>query len=234
VVTAPSRFLAEAIENISRVPVLIVPNIVDTEAFRFRSRVPLRPRLLVCRHLENMYDIPSVLKAFRNIQQQHQDASLWIAGTGSEEGRLKKLAADWHLENVRFLGHVAHSGLPGIYDQCDIMVNASLVDNFPGALIEASAAGMPVVSTSPGGIPFIFKDGTTALLVKPGDWQGLAAGVTKLLQYPTLAAELVRNAAALAAGCRWTEIRKALYLAYGDGIRGERAAGAEHCAAESA
>ena len=88
-----------------------------------------------------MYDIEAVLQAFRSVQRWHPAASLWIAGTGSEEARLRQLVATWELANVRFLGEMPHKELPAIYDECDVYLNASRVDNFPGALLEASAAG---------------------------------------------------------------------------------------------
>ena len=69
---------------------------------------------------------------------------------------------------MRFLGYVDRQKLPAIYSECDILLNASRVDNFPGSLLDASAAGLAVVSTNAGGIPFIYTDGENALLVEVG------------------------------------------------------------------
>ncbi len=215
VVTAPSEFLAALIHDRFRISVGIVPNILDTSAFRYRRRDSIQPKMLVARHLEKMYDIETVLKAFRGVQQNRPDASLWIAGTGSEEQRLRKLVSQWGLHNIRFLGQIPHEELPAIYDQCDILVNASLADNFPGALLEASAAGLVIVSTSPGGIPFIYRNGETALLVEPGDWQGLANAVESILERPSMGLQLAAAATRLAESCDWTHVRRALYAAYG-------------------
>jgi len=214
VVTAPSNFLAEVITRRFAVPVAIVPNILDLTAFPYRERRRFEPKLLVTRHLEKMYDVESVLKAFRMVQAKYPEASLWIAGSGGEESRLRRLTAEWNLQNVRFLGHVAHADMPALCDQCDVLVNASLVDNFPGALLEASAAGLAVVSTGAGGIPFIYRNGQDAVLVEPGDWQSLGLAVQKVLEQPFLATNITRAAAALARSCEWKEIRKHLYAVY--------------------
>ena len=214
-ITAPSEFLAGVIRERFRSSVSIVPNILDARAFRYRQRISIQPKLLVTRHLEPAYDIESALRAFRQVQSQNPQASLWIAGTGSQEKYLRALAAEWNLENVRFLGNVAHGDLPAIYDQCDIYLNASRIDNFPGALIEASAAGLVVVSTAAGGIPYIYQHEKTALLVEPGDWQNLALTVQKVLNTPTLGPNLANAAVALAQACDWSEVRKCLYRAYG-------------------
>jgi glycosyltransferase involved in cell wall biosynthesis len=115
---------------------------------------------------------------------------------------------------VNFLGQVDHQDLPAAYDGADICVNASLADNFPGALIEASAAGLVVVSTNVGGIPFIYEDGKSALLVEPGDWKRLAAAISRLLQDPSLAVELARHAAEAVQACEWSKVRDRLYAVY--------------------
>jgi glycosyltransferase involved in cell wall biosynthesis len=214
VVTTPSDFLAGIIQTRFQVPVTIVPNISNASMFRYRPRTLVRPRMLITRHLEKIYDVESALKAFRAVRQQHPDASLWIAGTGSQENHLRGLVAGWNLGNVRFLGAVTHEDLPAIYDQCDILLNASRIDNFPGALLEASAAGLVVVSTGAGGIPFIYRHGENALLVDPGDWQGLADSVCELLRSPALGPRLASEALALVRQYDWTNIRKLLYRVY--------------------
>lgn len=227
-ITVPSQFLAGIIQERFSVPVQIVSNILDTSAFCYRRRATLQPKLLVTRHLEEIYDVESVLRAFREVQQDFPEASLWIAGTGSQKERLQDLATAWGLRNVRFLGHVAHGDLPAIYDQCDLYVNASKVDNFPGALLEASAAGLVVISTSAGGIGFIYDDGKTAFLVEPGDWRNLAGAVVRALRDRQGALEMTARGVELARGCEWKEVRKSLLRAYdssapqpGDQVAGE-------------
>jgi glycosyltransferase involved in cell wall biosynthesis len=214
-VTAPSEFIAEVIRECFTVAVQIVPNIVDLSCFNYRARTGIRPRMVVARHLERSYDIESVLKAFRRVQEHHVNASLRIAGTGSQESYLRRLASTWSLRNVEFLGHVPHDDLARIYDECDIMLNASLIDNFPGALVEASAAGLVVVTTCAGGIPFLYEDGESALLVKPGDWESLAQAVERILTEPALAQRLAAKALAVAAKCDWRYVRQSLHSSYG-------------------
>ena len=215
VVTTPSEFLAQAIRRHFGVAVQGVPNILDGSTFKYRQRTAFHPSVLVTRHLEKIYGVDVALQAFRGVQCHFPDASLWIAGTGSQEAYLRGLVAAWNLQNVRFLGYVAHGDLGAIYDQCDILLNASFVDNFPGALLEASGAGLVVVSTAAGGIPFMFEHGKNALLVEPGDGDALALAVRSVLQSPSLGAALTGNAANLAQRSQWPEVRKSIYSAYG-------------------
>ena len=219
ILTAPSEFIAGVIRNRFGLSVSIVPNIVDLSAFRFRHRTHFAPTMIVTRHLEEMYGIDIVLRAFRAVQQYVPEATLSIAGAGSEEVRLRQLAADWKLQNVTFLGQVEHRDLPTLYDRCDILINASYVDNFPGSLIEAAASGLAIVSTSPGGIPYIFENGKTALLVQPGDWESLAQSIRQILDSSALGQSLTAAAAAMVKNCDWPEVRSALEKVYGFGIR---------------
>jgi glycosyltransferase involved in cell wall biosynthesis len=215
VVTTPSEFLAEAIRERFGVAVRVVPNILDSSTFRYRQRTGIQPNILVTRHLEKIYGVDVALRAFRSVQSHYPNASLWIAGTGSQEDYLRGLVSSWNLQNVRFLGYVAHRDLGAIYEQRDILLNASFVDNFPGALLEASGAGLAVISTAAGGIPFMFQNAKNALLVEPGDWMGLAEAVERVLRSPALGAALAREATALARGCQWVEVRKSVYAVYG-------------------
>ena len=215
VLTTPSGFLAKAIHNHFGMSVQIVPNILDSSTFRYTPRAILRPRLLVTRHLEKIYGVEIALQAFRQVQHDYPDASLWIAGTGSEERALRQRVSEWKLANVRFLGHVAHCDLGAIYDQCDILLNASFVDNFPGSLLEAAGAGLVVVSTGAGGIPFMFQHEKDALLVEPGNWKALASCVKRAIASPELSKFLAANASARVRGSLWPEVRKSVYTSYG-------------------
>lgn len=231
VVCTPSKFLAEVIDRRLGVPVSIVSNIVDLSRFRFRARRPFQPKMLVTRHLEAMYDVESVLRAFRAVQQEYPEATLTIAGTGSQGARLRALCEEWQLRGVRFLGYVEHAALAKLYDDCDILLNGSRVDNFPGSLIEASAAGLVVVSTMAGGIPYMYEDGKNAVLVPVGDSQGLADGVLRVLRDQELARRLALAGTQVSQQCEWRSVRRALFEVYGAplpaGARGETAARAD-------
>lgn len=213
-VTTPSRFLAEIIGQYFDVPVQIVPNLVNTSMFQFRSRNRFQPKMILTRHLEPIYDVETAIRAFRAIQQRYPEASLWIAGEGSQRATLERLTREWKLENVTFLGHIAHKNLPELYNQCDILLNTSRVDNFPGSLIEASAAGLVVITTAAGGIPFIYEHDHSALLFRPGDWKGLAEAVSLVVENPQLGMRLTQQALALVKQCEWKEVRKLLYQSY--------------------
>jgi len=165
--------------------------------------------------LLKLYDIESVIRAFAMVQERYPEASLRIVGTGDQEANLRKLVETLKLSDVEFLGYVPQEKLPQIYDQCDILLNASLADNFPGSLVEGAATGLVVVSTAVGGIPFIFENNVSAVLVKTGDWQALGNGALRVLSDPVFAASLKAEALKRCQQYDWNNVRRALYRLYG-------------------
>ena len=216
-VTAPSDFLKTVLERRTGVPVEVIPNIVSLAEFRFRDRSRFRPVMLVTRHLEKMYDVATVIGAFSRVQKRWVEATLWVAGVGGEESALRSLVSKRGISGVRFLGHVPHEDLAAVYDQCDICLNASRVDNFPGALLEASACGLVVISTGAGGIPYIYRNEHSALLVNPGDEVALADAVERILRDPSLGHRLAKGGAELVRGFEWARIRSGLFRTYAFG-----------------
>jgi L-malate glycosyltransferase len=215
VVTAPSGFLVDVIGRRIGVPVEVVPNIVRFDRFVYRRRIPLAPKMIVTRHLLKLYDIESVIRAFGIVQQRFPEASLLVVGTGDQETFLRNLTARLGLHRVQFAGYVPQHELPALYNQCDILLNGSRADNFPGSLVEAAAAGLVIVSTNAGGIPYIFENEKSALLVEPGDWRALGAAALRVLQDPELAGRLQRCALEQCRRYGWANVRPLLYSFYG-------------------
>ncbi|HEV2763636.1 MAG TPA: glycosyltransferase family 4 protein, partial [Pyrinomonadaceae bacterium] len=119
-------------------------NFVDSTRFRFRERRPLRPVFLSNRNLEPLYNVACVLRAFAAVQQKFPDASLTVAGDGSQRQQLHALASELGLRNVEWVGRVEPARMPELYDAADVYLNAPNIDNMPGSIIEAYAAGTPV------------------------------------------------------------------------------------------
>jgi glycosyltransferase involved in cell wall biosynthesis len=188
----PSGFLQRVFAGFGMVAE-VVPNIVDTA--RFCPAPPPRRRtahIVVARNLEPIYDNKTALRAFALVLARRPDARLTIAGSGPEEGELRALARQLEVAPaVRFAGRLDRDAMAALYREADIALNPSTVDNMPNSVLEAMASGLPVISTDVGGVPYIVQDGTTALLVPPGDAQSMAAAVARLLDNPSLADSLV-------------------------------------------
>lgn len=213
-VVVPSPFLQRVFARYG-LGTALLPNIADTELFVWKARPAFAPRLLVGRHLEPMYNVECILRAFRRVQARFPEAVLGIAGDGSEEARLRALAQEWGLRRVTFYGAVDYQDLPALYAAHDIYVNSSNVDNFPGALVEAACCGLPIVTTRAGGIPDMISDRETGLLVNLDDDAALAEGVLEILQRPDLGYRCARQARQWAQQFSWKNVFTKLLLAYG-------------------
>ncbi len=193
VIVVPSLFLKNIFIRNGFSDVKVIPNIADLTLFPFKERKVVRPRLIITRHLEVLYNIPCAIKAFKLVKEAYPDARMKIVGSGSQEEHIKKLAADLSLKDVGFLGSIPHEDLPAYYNESDILINSSDADNFPGSILEAFACGLPVVTTNVGGIPYMVRDGETGLLSEINDSEGLAKRIIRLLDNPDLAHRLSLN-----------------------------------------
>lgn len=168
----------------------IIPNMISLTQFRFRRREPLQPKLLSVRNLEPIYRIENTLLAFAIIREKLPLATLTIAGYGSLESTLRSQADVLGLAGVTFVGRVEPSEIAELYDKADIFINSSVVDNQPVSILEAFAAGLPVISTPTGDIAFMIRDKETGMLVPPGQPDAIAKGVFWLLENQPEAARI--------------------------------------------
>ena len=184
----------------------VVANVVDVSRFGYRERTPLRPRVLSTRNLEPYYRIDLVIQAFARFRREVPDATLTIAGYGSEERRLRELARSIGCSAVEFVGKVEPDDMPGLYADHDIFLNASVVDNQPVSILEAFASGLPVVSTAAGDIPSMVSDGTTGVLTN-ADHTELARALTQVWKDPDASRAMARRARAALTQYTWQAVR---------------------------
>jgi L-malate glycosyltransferase len=195
----------------------VIPNVVDLEHFRYRERMPLRPRLVSTRNLEPYYAVDNTLEAFARVRARYPDATLTIAGAGSEAARLRRLAGALGAAAVRFVGAVDPASMPALLDAADVFVNSSIVDNQPVSVLEAFAAGLPVVSTGTGDIAALVRDGETGTLVPAADPGAMARAIVALIEDAPRALAMVRRARTEMSRHTWGHVRTLWARAYAGG-----------------
>jgi glycosyltransferase involved in cell wall biosynthesis len=195
----------------------VIRNIVDTSRFRYRERVPLEPRLLSTRNLEPHYCVDKTLEAFALLKAQYPGATLTVTGYGSVKGRLHRLAAALGADGIQFTGRVEPLAMPNLCDRADIFVNSSVVDNQPVSILEAFAAGLPVVSTGTGDITAMVRDGESGLIVPQRDPAAMAKAIATLLDDPERARLMARRGREEAEKYTWSQVRQEWAAAYAGG-----------------
>jgi L-malate glycosyltransferase len=209
----PSTFLRDVLGSFA-IPAQVVANTVDLRRFAYRTRDPLKPRLLSSRNFEPMYNVALVLRAFARIQARRPDATLTLVGSGSQDAMLRALAVELQLRNVTFAGRIAPSDIHRYYANADIYVQTPDIDNMPLSVLEAFASGLPVVSTDVGGIPAMLTHGVHGLLAPANDDEAIAAHVIALLESPECARQLAAAAVRTCDSYDWPVAREGWLAAY--------------------
>jgi glycosyltransferase involved in cell wall biosynthesis len=199
----------------------VVPNVVDLVLFRpGGAQQRAAPHLIVVRNLEPLYDIPTALRAFAAIRERIPRARLTVAGSGSEEGALRRLADELRIRSaIDFAGRLSRDEMAALLARADLMLNPSTADNMPVSILEAMACEVPVVSTRVGGIPFLLDDGRTGLLVAARDPAAMADAALRLLQDAALALRIRAAAASDIRRYAWPQVRALLEAVYERALR---------------
>lgn len=194
---APSSALARSLRE-SGFPadrIVVIPHGLPQNNFVFRPRKPRLgqhgPHLLYVGRLVPGKGVQYLLEAIRRVRLVHPDLIITVAGDGPYRPELERMCASLGLVTItRFIGSQPRSHLAELYAETDVIVIPSLSEVFSYVVLEAAAAGTPIVATTVGGIPEILANG--AVLVPPGDAVALARGILTALSDPTTAAARAR------------------------------------------
>lgn len=214
VLAVPSGFLRSVFAR-NGIDAEVVPNIVDLARFApARQRAPGQ-HLVVTRNLEEIYDIPTALRALAMIHGRYPAARLTVAGSGPELGSLQRLAQELGVAGaVRFTGRLDNDEIAALYRDADLLLNPSTVDNMPISLLEAMASGVPIVSTNVGGVPYLVEHERTALLVPARDAEAMAKAALRIFDDASLRGALVAAALQACRAYAWERVRPQLFAAY--------------------
>jgi glycosyltransferase involved in cell wall biosynthesis/aminoglycoside phosphotransferase (APT) family kinase protein len=163
---------------------------------------------------------------------QVPDAVFVLAGEGPEREPLEALARRLEIaDRVRFLGR--REDVPALLAACDVFALPSLYEGSSLAVLEAMAAGIPVVSSAIGGTDELIEEGRGGLLVAPGDAAALAAALRRMLDEPELRESLAAGARErVEGGLRREQMAGRVMRVYSE-LLGEEPAAVDLAAAEA-
>lgn len=158
------------------------------------------PRLLFVGRLALEKGLPDLLGALHLAQQQGLALELTVVGDGPEHKNLESLVARYDLgKKVHFRGYIpAGEALWQCYQQADIFILPSLSEAQGKVLVEAMAAGLPVIATNVGGIPSLVRHGYNGLLVAPHSSPALLTAIRQVISDSKLRSVLSSNSFAFA------------------------------------
>lgn len=192
-VCSTSEVMAQRLERLGqqRSRISVVPFGVDTGRFVARAPSP-RARLVVgtVKSLETIYGIDVLIEAFALAVSRLEQldvrsaelARLVVVGEGSRRAELEHLATRLGVAaRTRFVGAVPHDDVPEWLGEMDIFVALSRRESFGVSVVEASAAGLPVLATAVDGLPEVVEDGVTGYLVPPDDAISASEALVRLM-----------------------------------------------------
>lgn len=196
-IVANSRAAREQLtkEGIAPTRIELIPNGIDFTSFAPpRDRHIIRKIVMVANlRAEKGHDV--LIDAAPAILAREPEAEFFIGGDGPlRDALVRRAEAKGVADRFHFLGQC--NDVPALLATSDLFVLPSRSEAFPNAVIEAMAAGLPVVATNVGGIPELITPGTTGLLVPPGDAVALATSVLDLMDRPGFASSLGQAARA--------------------------------------
>ena len=169
--------------RVERVPadrIIVIPNGLDLTVFQPRSPRSTFRRVVMVANLRPEKGHDTLIDAARRILDLFPDAHFDIVGDGTERAWILDYARSRGVsEAFSFWGH--SEDIPSRLASADVFVLPSRSEAFPNAVLEAMAAGLPVVASAVGGILEVVQDGQTGLLVPPGRPDALAEGLCRLM-----------------------------------------------------
>ena len=202
----------------------IVPNAIDVDRFAAPAPRPAvmpadRPSVLYVGRMEPRKGVDSLVRAMRIVQARVPGAQLVIVGGGPDRDVTQSLARELDVRAI-FAGRVADEELPGYYQAADVVCSPALGDeSFGITLLEAMAAGRPIVASDIAGYAELLGPAGSARLTRVGDADSIAEEICAVLTDSSLARTMGARGAAAAGQYDWGMIAKRLEAIYVRSVR---------------
>ncbi len=197
----------------------IIPNGVDIEHFEAEA-APLpeftdgKRNVLFVGRPEKRKGLKFLIRAFAGVQRQLPDTRLIVVGAG-KFGRYERAVHNAKLQNVRFRSNVPFAELPRYHHSSHVFCAPNTGFESQGiVLLEAMAAGMPIVASNIDGFAGVVTHGVEGLLVRPEDPQALAAALIELLRDPDRCAAMAARGRERAQFYSWDRVGRQVLSYY--------------------
>lgn len=198
----------------------VIPNGVDHAGFTAAAPLPelvdpARPLLLFVGRLEPRKGLDVAIRAFLRLRASLPRVRLCVVGDGPERSRCQEMVPPALRPDVLFVGRVAAAELPRYHASADVfLAPATSGESFGVVLLEAMAAGLPIVASALPGYRTVMTDGRQGRLVPPRDAFALAAAAGTLLDSPALARAMADEGRRTAERYAWPVVARAVEEVY--------------------
>lgn len=210
----------------------VIPNGIDFARFS-NPAPPLvdlqdgKINILFVGRLEKRKGLKFLLGAFSKLKWSHPNTRLLVVGPGNPEREAFRLIAERSIEDVYFMGSVSNQDLPRYYQAADIYCSpARGGESFGIVLLEAMAAGKPIVASNIEGYSSVMTHGKEGFLVPPNDEEALQAALETLIDDPALREEMGTRGTQTAAQYDWKQVTASI-MEYYDSLVNRRSVAPE-------
>lgn len=207
---AVSGYLQYEFEN-AGYKTTVIPNNIDISFYPFRKRENPRPKLLWVRSFHRQYNPNMAADVLAELLKSYPDAELCMVGPnkdGSMAEFKEYIKAKGIEDHVIVTGRLTKTEWIKLSENYDFFINTTNVDNAPVSVVEALALGLAVISTDPGGIPFLLTDNLNSCLVSCGNATKMAEKIDELIKHPSIYHQIITNGRKLAGSFDWLEIKQ--------------------------
>ncbi len=192
----------------------IIPNGIDLA--HFSADVPPiekyndgKTNILFVGRMEKRKGLQYLLAAYSRLKWEFPQVRLLVVGPGKLDAASERLLGERALEDVEFLGQVSYADLPRYYRTADIFCSpATGAESFGIVLLEAMAAGKPVIASDIPGYAAVLEDGVRGMLVEPKDETALANALVELIGRPDVRRDLGQKGRVYAQAFTWDRVAK--------------------------
>ncbi len=160
-----------------------IPNVVDCELFNIKAH-ELHSQFVflhVSSLIEKHKNVRGIIKAFKEILENHENVQLKVVGDGVGRQSLEALVDTLNIKNkVIFVGELSHSSVASEMQIADCLVHFSNYENLPCVILEAMASGLPVIATETGGMAE-WVTAETGILVESGNLSALVSAMETMI-----------------------------------------------------
>jgi glycosyltransferase involved in cell wall biosynthesis len=196
--------------NLAGYSSIVIPNNIDVNSYKFKSRNNIKPNILWVRSFHKDYNPNMAIDVFVKLKKEFPDATLTMVGPEKDSSLsiFKEYAEKKYVQDsIKITGKLSKPDWHKLSEECDIFINTTNYDNTPVSILEAMALGLPVVTTNVGGIPFLLDNGVNAILVEKNDSDSMSKEISKLLESSEYVKKLTSKALTKVSSFDWDTVK---------------------------
>lgn len=208
-----SGFLGNVFEKYN-IPYTILPNILEQDHITKFRKNSISPKFISVRTLQPLYNIMCIVKAFEVVQKKINNASLTILADGPCRKDLENYVNEHKLQNVKFTGFIPNKNVVEEMEKANILLSAPFIDNQPVSILEGFKAGLLVISSNVGGVPYMIKDQENGLLFENDNYKDLANKMLWAIANQSESISMIKKGQESLRSYSWDNIKNKLFDIY--------------------